>query len=86
MGACSEFKAAETVKSSIPDDVEIIWFPLDLRSTKSISNVAEKFNAQSQRLDMLVLNASVMSLLPGETEKPCQWRILYFCWTFETTQ
>lgn len=71
MGARSESKAAEaikSIKSSIPDDVEIIWLPLDLTSTKSIRNAAEQFHARSQRLDILVLNAGVMSLPPGETE------------------
>lgn len=71
MGARSESKAAEaikSIKSSIPDEVEIIWLPLDLASIKSIRNAAEQFNAQSHRLDILVLNAGVMSLPPGETE------------------
>ncbi|ODM19409.1 hypothetical protein SI65_04393 [Aspergillus cristatus] len=71
MGARSESKAAEaikSIKSSIPDEVEIIWLPFDLASTKLIRNAAEQFSAQSQRLDILVLNAGVMSLPPGETE------------------
>lgn len=71
MGARSESKATESIESlkpSIPNGVEIIWLPMDLTSTKSIQNAAEQFNAQSQRLDILVLNAGVMSLPPGETE------------------
>jgi NAD(P)-dependent dehydrogenase (short-subunit alcohol dehydrogenase family) len=41
---------------------------LDLMSGKSIKNAAEQVNAQSSRLDVLVLNAGVMALPPGETE------------------
>lgn len=41
---------------------------MDLTSIKSIRNAAEQFNAQSSRLDILILNAGVMALPPGETE------------------
>jgi NAD(P)-dependent dehydrogenase (short-subunit alcohol dehydrogenase family) len=71
MGARSESKATEAIeslKSSIPNEVEIIWLPVDLTSTKSIRDAAERFNAQCQRLDILVLNAGVMALPSGETE------------------
>ncbi|KAJ6132930.1 hypothetical protein N7471_008145 [Penicillium samsonianum] len=69
LGARSEAKAEEAIKSvktSVPNDVEISWIPLDLMSGKSIKNAAEQVNAQSSRLD--VLNAGVMALPPGETE------------------
>lgn len=71
LGARSEAKAEEaikSVKSSVPNDVEISWIPLDLMSGKSIKNAAEQVNAQSSRLDVLILNAGVMALPPGETE------------------
>ncbi|KAJ5679156.1 hypothetical protein N7462_007400 [Penicillium macrosclerotiorum] len=71
MGARSKSKAAQAIqfiKSSIPNNVEIIWLPLELTSMKSIQDAAEIVNTQSQRLDVLVLNAGVMSLPPGETE------------------
>ncbi|KAJ5873429.1 uncharacterized protein N7473_013302 [Penicillium subrubescens] len=71
LGARSESKAVEaikSIKSSVSNNVEIVWLPLDLTSTKSIRNAGEKFNSQSQRLDILILNAGVMSLPPGETE------------------
>lgn len=71
MGARSETKATEAIESlkpSIPNGVEIIWLPMDLTSAKSIQDAAERFNVNSQRLDILVLNAGVMSLPPGETE------------------
>ncbi|KAJ5210450.1 Short-chain dehydrogenase/reductase SDR [Penicillium cf. griseofulvum] len=71
LGARSEAKAEEAIKSlksSIPNDVEIVWIPLDLMSAKLIKNAAEQVNAQSSRLDILILNAGVMALPPGETE------------------
>lgn len=61
-------EAIKSIKSSVSNDVEIVWLPLDLMSTKSIRNAGEQFNSQSQRLDILILNAGVMSLPPGETE------------------
>ncbi|KAJ5819750.1 hypothetical protein N7474_005341 [Penicillium riverlandense] len=71
MCARSESKATEAIKSlksSIPNGIEITWLPMDLMSTKSIRDAAERFNAQSSRLDILVLNAGVMALPSGETE------------------
>ncbi|CAI7643057.1 hypothetical protein N7533_011352 [Penicillium manginii] len=71
LGARSESKATEaikSIKSSISADVEIIWLPLDLASCESVQNAAKQFNSQSERLDILVLNAGVMALPPGETE------------------
>ena len=71
LAARSEVKAEEaikSVKSSVSNDVEVVWIPLDLMSGKSIKNAAEQVNAQSSRLDVLVLNAGVMALPPGETE------------------
>lgn len=71
LGARSEAKAEEaikSVKSSVSNDAEISWIPLDLMSGKSIKSAAEQVNAQSSRLDVLILNAGVMALPPGETE------------------
>lgn len=71
LAARSEVKAEEaikSVKSSVSNDVEVVWIPLDLMSGKSIKNAAEQVNAQSSRLDVLILNAGVMALPPGETE------------------
>ncbi|KAJ5306485.1 hypothetical protein N7508_005500 [Penicillium antarcticum] len=71
LGARSESKAQDAIrflKSSVANDVEISWLPLDLMSGTSIENAAEKVNAESSRLDILVLNAGVMALPPGETE------------------
>ncbi|CAG7969999.1 unnamed protein product [Penicillium olsonii] len=71
LGARSESKAQEaikSVKSSVPNDVEITWVPLDLMSGESVKKAAEQVNAQTDRLDILILNAGVMALPPGETE------------------
>lgn len=71
MGARSGSKATEAIESikpSIPEGVEVTWLPMDLTSTKSIQEAAEQFNAQSQRLDILILNAGVMALPSGETD------------------
>lgn len=61
-------EAIKSIKSSVSNNVEIVWLPLDLTSTKSIRNAGEQFNTQSERLDILIFNAGVMSLPPGTTE------------------
>jgi NAD(P)-dependent dehydrogenase (short-subunit alcohol dehydrogenase family) len=61
-------EAINSIRSSIVNDVEIVWLPLDLTSTQSIRSAGEQFKNQSQRLDILILNAGVMSLPSGETE------------------
>ncbi|KAJ5816737.1 hypothetical protein N7447_008970 [Penicillium robsamsonii] len=71
LGARSKAKAEEAIKSlksSVSNNVEITWIPLDLMSDKSIKNAAQQVSAQSSRLDILILNAGVMALPPGETE------------------
>ncbi|KAJ5154243.1 uncharacterized protein N7500_009682 [Penicillium coprophilum] len=71
LGARSKAKAEEaikSIKSAVPNNVEISWVLLDLMSGKSVKNAAEQVNAQSSRLDILILNAGVMALPPGTTE------------------
>lgn len=71
LAARSETKAQEAIKSlksSVSNDVEITWVPLDLMSGTSVKAAAEQVNAQTDRLDILILNAGVMALPPGETE------------------
>ncbi|CAG8400802.1 unnamed protein product [Penicillium salamii] len=71
LGARSESKAQEAIKSlksSVPNEIEITWIPLDLMSGESVRNAAEQVNAQTDRLDILILNAGVMALPPGETD------------------
>ncbi|KAL2843062.1 hypothetical protein BJX68DRAFT_244282 [Aspergillus pseudodeflectus] len=53
----------------LPDaNTTLTWLPLDLSSTTSVRDAAASFKAQSHRLDILILNAGVMSLPPGETD------------------
>lgn len=70
LAARSEEKAQKAISElqSTAPDAKITWIPLDLSSTKSVQDAAEKFKSQADRLDVLVLNAGVMSLPPGETD------------------
>jgi NAD(P)-dependent dehydrogenase (short-subunit alcohol dehydrogenase family) len=72
LAARSEQKAKaalDELKASAPDgNTTLTWLPLDLSSTTSVRDAAATFKAQSHRLDILILNAGVMSLPPGETD------------------
>ncbi|KAL5341404.1 hypothetical protein BJX70DRAFT_51071 [Aspergillus crustosus] len=70
LAARSEDKAQNAIselKAATPD-AKITWLPLDLSSTKSVQDAAEEFKSLASRLDVLILNAGVMSLPPGETD------------------
>ncbi|PKX91177.1 dehydrogenase with different specificitie [Aspergillus novofumigatus IBT 16806] len=60
--------AISSLKGQLSNNVNIAWLPLDLTSVQSIKDAAQQFCAQSSRLDILMLNAGVMALPPGETE------------------
>ncbi|RHZ70326.1 hypothetical protein CDV55_107741 [Aspergillus turcosus] len=60
--------AISSLKGQLSNNVDITWLPLDLTSVESIKDAAQQFCAQSSRLDILMLNAGVMALPPGETE------------------
>ncbi|KAL3443280.1 hypothetical protein BJX65DRAFT_200013 [Aspergillus insuetus] len=72
LAARSEQKAKaalDELRASSPNaDTKLTWLPLDLSSTTSVRDAAATFKAQSTRLDILILNAGVMSLPPGETD------------------
>ncbi|KAL3490738.1 hypothetical protein BJX62DRAFT_206665 [Aspergillus germanicus] len=72
LAARSEQKAQaalDELRASSPNaNTELTWLPLDLSSTTSVRDAAATFKAQSPRLDILILNAGVMSLPPGETD------------------
>ncbi|KAL4879932.1 hypothetical protein BJY04DRAFT_192687 [Aspergillus karnatakaensis] len=70
LAARTEEKALNAIKElkSATPDARVTWLPLDLSSTKSVQDAAEQFKAQASRLDILILNAGVMTLPAGETD------------------
>ena len=60
--------AVAAIKKTFPS-ANIVYLPLDLASFDSISNAAEVFTSQSDRLDILMNNAGVMALPPGTTKE-----------------
>jgi NAD(P)-dependent dehydrogenase (short-subunit alcohol dehydrogenase family) len=71
LGARTESKAQQaiaSIKEQISSPVDIRYIPLDLCSFKSIRAAAAKFQADSDRLDILILNAGTMGNPPVKTE------------------
>ncbi|KAL4952208.1 hypothetical protein BDW69DRAFT_195850 [Aspergillus filifer] len=70
LAARTESKARDAIADleSTAPNVKLTWLPLDLSSVKSIAEAAELFKQHADRLDVLLLNAGVMSLPPGETD------------------
>ncbi|KAL3466964.1 hypothetical protein BJX64DRAFT_204942 [Aspergillus heterothallicus] len=67
--ALEDLKSSSSPTSPDADTAsKLTWLPLDLSSTKSIHDAAQSFKSHSPRLDILILNAGVMSLPPGETD------------------
>ncbi|KAE8153825.1 hypothetical protein BDV25DRAFT_148857 [Aspergillus avenaceus] len=60
--------AISAINGSLSEAVDITWLPLDLMSITSIQTAAQTVLAESSRLDIMILNAGVMALPPGETE------------------
>ncbi|KAI2793368.1 hypothetical protein POX_b03422 [Penicillium oxalicum] len=60
--------AMESVKKQVSTPVDIRHIPLDLSSFDSIRAGAEKFQADSDRLDILILNAGTMGNPPDKTK------------------
>lgn len=52
----------------MPSPADIRYIPLDLTSFKSIRTAADNFQADSDRLDTLILNAGTMGNPPTKTE------------------
>ena len=61
-------KAVEEIKTVVPS-APIKLLSLDLTSFESVQQAAEKFLAQEQRLDILMLNAGIMATPPGVTKE-----------------
>jgi len=60
--------AVEDIKKEVPD-APITVLKLDLASLQSVKDAAAKFSAESDRLDILLLNAGVMAIPPAVTEE-----------------
>jgi NAD(P)-dependent dehydrogenase (short-subunit alcohol dehydrogenase family) len=60
--------AIKSIKSAISKPVDIEYLPLDLASLKSVREAAERVNASTSRLDILILNAGIMAVPPGKSE------------------
>jgi NAD(P)-dependent dehydrogenase (short-subunit alcohol dehydrogenase family) len=72
MAARTESKAREAIESlqgRLSSPADIRYLPLDLSSFKSIRAAADKFQANNDRLDILILNAGTMGNPPTKTEE-----------------
>ncbi|KAJ5742701.1 uncharacterized protein N7511_011102 [Penicillium nucicola] len=70
MAARTESKARESIQSlqdQLSSPADIRYLPLDLSSFKSIRAAADQFQAESDRLDILILNAGTMGNPPTKT-------------------
>jgi NAD(P)-dependent dehydrogenase (short-subunit alcohol dehydrogenase family) len=70
LGSRSESKgrdAIESIKSKTSSDVDIQFLSLDLASLSSVKAAANQVLQQSDRLDILVLNAGIAAVPPGKT-------------------
>ncbi|KGO46913.1 Short-chain dehydrogenase/reductase SDR [Penicillium expansum] len=72
MAARTESKAREAIESlqsQLSSPADIRFLALDLSSFKSIRAAADKFQSDSDRLDILILNAGTMGNPPTTTEE-----------------
>ncbi|KAH7234365.1 hypothetical protein B0J15DRAFT_517323 [Fusarium solani] len=71
LGARSHKKAEEAIndiRSQVPNAPPIKPLQMDLASFESIHEAAKSFRQQSDRLDILLLNAGIMSVPEGKTK------------------
>jgi len=61
--------AADDIRRQVPDAPPINLLQLDLTSFESIKKAAKTFMAESERLDILMLNAGIMAAPPGLTKE-----------------
>ncbi len=70
--ACRSLEKGEVARQQIlalnPEVEPEVWH-LDLASLKSVRAFAEKFNAASESLDLLINNAGLMAIPYGKTEE-----------------
>ncbi|SPO05598.1 related to alcohol dehydrogenase homolog Bli-4 [Cephalotrichum gorgonifer] len=70
LGARSKAKAQEAIddiRQAVPDAPPIKFLQMELGSFSSIREAAKTFNQESDRLDILLLNAGIMSVPAGTT-------------------
>ncbi|PFH59524.1 hypothetical protein XA68_12227 [Ophiocordyceps unilateralis] len=60
-------EAIEEIRAKVPD-APVKFLQLDLSSFESIKKAAETFTAESDRLDILMLNAGIMGTAPALTK------------------
>ncbi|OCL14337.1 NAD(P)-binding protein [Glonium stellatum] len=60
--------AADEIKQQVPNAAPIRLLELDLSSFESVKKAAATFSAESDRLDILMLNAGIMAAPPGMTK------------------
>ncbi|KAK4139572.1 uncharacterized protein C8A04DRAFT_15738 [Dichotomopilus funicola] len=60
--------AIDDIKAQVPNAPPIKFLPMDLGSFVSIRESAKTFTQQSDRLDILLLNAGIMSVPAGTTD------------------
>ncbi|KAF4592473.1 short-chain dehydrogenase/reductase [Ophiocordyceps camponoti-floridani] len=71
LGARSADKADEAIKeirAEVPD-APVKFLQMDLSSLESIKKAVDTFTAESDRLDILMLNAGIMGTAPGLTKE-----------------
>ncbi|KAH6874148.1 hypothetical protein B0T10DRAFT_499208 [Thelonectria olida] len=71
LGARSRTKAEEAIsdiRSQVPNAPPIRPLQMDLASFESVHGAAKTFSQQSNRLDILLLNAGIMSVPEGKTK------------------
>ncbi|KAJ5894920.1 hypothetical protein N7495_006611 [Penicillium taxi] len=61
-------EAIESIRAKLSTPIDIRYLPLDLSSFKSIRAAAEQFQADTNRLDLLILNAGTMGNPATKTE------------------
>ncbi|RAH57382.1 short-chain dehydrogenase/reductase [Aspergillus piperis CBS 112811] len=61
--------AVTSIKSGLPEPVNIKTLDMDLTSLDSVKQAAERFLSELSRLDILLLNAGIMSVPPGLTNE-----------------
>ncbi|KAJ5298260.1 uncharacterized protein N7443_006380 [Penicillium atrosanguineum] len=72
LAARTESKARDaiaSIQSELSSPADIRYLPLDLASFKSIRAAADAFQSDSDRLDLLILNAGTMGNPPTKTEE-----------------